>query len=305
MTTMATLAGARSGDAEAAELTGVRHGKVTANGIKQHYVEAGSGPAVVLLHGFPETCFAWRKQIPILAERYRVIAPDLRGYGDTEKPEGGYDKRTMARDLAALLDSLGVERAAILGHDRGARVATRFAKDFPTRISHLGVFENIPTRIIFEQMDAKRAKVLWFFLFNQLPDGLPEAFFEGRQDMFLRYLFSHWCYNPDVLDESEIATYVRAYSQSGAVQGFCNDYKAAAEDVAQDDVDANVKIACPTLALWGAQSTNVADLFDVVAVWRAMASNLTTHVIQKCGHLPHEEQPDEFNKAVMQFLRSA
>src|SRR5438445_11277276 len=130
----------------------IAHHTVTANGIRQHYIDAGSGPVIVLLHGFPETSFAWRFQIPALAQRYRVIAPDLRGYGETDKPASGYDKRNMARDLAALLDTLGIGRIALVGHDRGARVATRFAKDLPERLDRLVVMENVPTRILAQNM---------------------------------------------------------------------------------------------------------------------------------------------------------
>lgn len=120
------------------------HHTVTANGIRQHYVEAGSGPPLILLHGFPLFWFQWRKMVPFLAQRFRVIAPDLRGYGSTEKPAGGYDKRTMANDIQALMETLGIERAAIASHDRGARVATRFAKDHLDATSHLVVMDNIP-----------------------------------------------------------------------------------------------------------------------------------------------------------------
>jgi pimeloyl-ACP methyl ester carboxylesterase len=112
---------------EGRTMTPITHHTIRANGIRQHYREAGSGPPVVLLHGFPETGYAWRHQIPALGPRYRVIAPDLRGYGETDKPASGYDKRTMAQDLVALLDGLGIDRIALVGHDRGARVASRFA----------------------------------------------------------------------------------------------------------------------------------------------------------------------------------
>ena len=117
---------------------------VQANGIRQNYIDAGAGAPVVLLHGFPETNFAWRHQIPVLGELYRIIAPDLRGCGETDKPASGYDKRTMANDLAALLDTLGIQKVALVGHDRGARVATRFAKDFPDRVERLVVMDNVP-----------------------------------------------------------------------------------------------------------------------------------------------------------------
>ncbi|MGA9138840.1 MAG: alpha/beta hydrolase, partial [Methanocella sp.] len=126
------------------QVDGVTHQRAIVNGIKIHYVEAGHGSPVFLLHGFPETWFAWRKQIPVLSTNYRVIAPDLRGYGDTDKPQDGYDKRTMARDIYELMLSLGYTKIVLVGHDRGARVATRFAKDYPEAVDRLVVLDNIP-----------------------------------------------------------------------------------------------------------------------------------------------------------------
>jgi len=146
-------------------MTDIRHHTIHANGIRQHFIEAGHGPAVVLLHGFPETNYALRYQIPFLAEHYRVIAPDLRGYGETDKPAAGYYKRTMALDLVELLKALGVPKIALVGHDRGARVATRFAKDHPALLDRLVVMDNVPTRIVARNMNAQTARAYWFFSF--------------------------------------------------------------------------------------------------------------------------------------------
>src|ERR1700721_4057990 len=129
-------------------MTEIRHHTVHANGIRQHFLEAGKGAPVVLLHGFPETSYAWRFQIPQLAKKYRVIAPDLRGYGETDKPSSGYDKRTMATHLRELMRALNLPKTAIVGHDPGARVATRFAKDHPEAVDRLVVMDNVPTRVV-------------------------------------------------------------------------------------------------------------------------------------------------------------
>ena len=117
------------------------HQTTHVNGLRMHYVEAGSGSPVFLLHGFPETWYAWRNQIPELAQKHRVIAPDLRGYGETEKPAAGYDKRTMEKDIYELMKYLGYDNVPLVGHDRGARVATRFAKDYPDAIDQLVVMK--------------------------------------------------------------------------------------------------------------------------------------------------------------------
>ena len=279
-----------------------QHHTLHANGIKQHWVEAGDGPPVVLLHGFPETCYAWRKQIPVLAERYRVIAPDLRGYGETEKPPGGYDKRTMAADIRALMTALGVPRAPVIGHDRGARVATRFAKDHPDAIDRLAVLDNIPTLEIFEKMDAKIARGHWFFIFNNVPD-LPEALIAGREEIWLRYILQGWTYDPELLTTEDLLAYTRAYQKPGALRGAFSDYRAGSLDVEQDKADRDTPIACPTLALWGQDFELVGQMWDVAAIWKRMAPDLRTRAIPRCGHLPHEERPDEVNAALLDFLQ--
>lgn len=280
---------------------GLRHHTTQVNGIRMHYVEAGSGPPVLLLHGFPETWYCWRHQIPALAARYRVIAPDLRGYGETRKPATGYDKRTMARDIRELMRHLGIDRAAVVGHDRGARVATRFAKDYPEALDRLVVMDNIPTRVIFDRMDAKIARGHWFFIFNNVPD-LPEALVSGREEIWLRFIFASWCYNPELFTPEELAVYVRAYSQPGALRGAFNDYRAGEEDVAQDEEDKDVLIGCPTLVLWGEDFAIGGKMWDFREVWHGMAKRPEFVSIPQCGHLPHEEKPEIVNRELLRFL---
>jgi haloacetate dehalogenase len=279
----------------------IRHHTLHANGIRQHYLDAGDGPAVVLLHGFPETSFAWRHQIPVLAKKYRVIAPDLRGYGETDKPASGYDKRTMAADTLALVQELGIDRIALVGHDRGARVATRFAKDHPSVVDRLVVMDNVPTRIVARNMNAQTARAYWFFFFHLVPE-LPETLIAGKEDLWLRHFFSDWCYNPHSISGADFDHYVQAYRRPGAVRGAMSDYRANREDNAQDQVDAEVKIACPVLSLWGRDFEAVGKMFDMAAVWGEMAHNVRAEPIAECGHLPHEEQPERVNGLLLEFL---
>lgn len=278
-----------------------QHHTAQINGIRMHYLEAGTGPAVLLLHGYPETHYAWRHQWPILAGRYRVIAPDLRGYGATDKPDTGYDKRSMAADIRALMAHCGIERAAIVGHDRGARVATRFAKDYPDAIDRLVVIDNIPTRVVFQATDARLAKLYWFFYFQQV-QHLPEALVAGREELFLRHFFDSWSYAPGAIGDEAVAEYVRAYARPGAFRGAFNDYRAGPTDLAQDEADADRLIACPTLAMWGADFDLVGRAFDVLAVWQGMASDVRGVAIPRCGHLPPEEQPERVNAELVAFL---
>jgi haloacetate dehalogenase len=279
----------------------IKHHTVLANGIRQHYLDAGEGAPVILLHGFPETSFAWRYQIPELAKHYRVIAPDLRGYGETEKPYHGYDKRTMALDVLELMRALRLSKVALVGHDRGARVATRFAKDHPQAIDRLVVIDNVPTRIVAREFSDRVARAYWFFIFHQVPD-LPEALIAGREDIWLRTFFSDWTYNPYAISGEDFEVYVRAYKAPGAVRGAMADYRANAEDVEQDTADADVKIACPTLSLWGADFYAVGKMFDMAKVWAEMAVDLRTYAVPQCGHMPPEERPDVVNKLLLEFL---
>ncbi|WP_022723637.1 alpha/beta fold hydrolase [Rhodopseudomonas sp. B29] len=278
-----------------------RNGSIRANGIRQFYREAGDGAPVILLHGFPETSYAWRFQISALAKHYRVVVPDLRGYGETDKPFEGYDKRTMANDVVALAQALGIERFALVGHDRGARVATRLTKDHPDLVDRLVVMDNVPTRIVARDMNARIAREYWFFLFHQVAD-LPEALIAGREEIWLRHFFTDWCHNPHSIGEDAIAAYVKAFTSEGGVRGALSDYRAGAEDIAQDLADADIKITCPTLSLWGADFGAVGKLFDMEAVWREMADDLRVAAIPQCGHLPHEEQPEIVTNLLLEFL---
>lgn len=274
---------------------------IRVNGIRMHVAEVGKGPPVVLLHGYPETWYAWRNQWPELARNFHVIMPDLRGYGDSDKPDTGYDKRTMAEDIRQLVAQLGYKRISLVGHDRGARVATRFAKDNREMVDRLAVLDNIPTRIVFNSTNAKLAKLYWFFYFQQVPH-LPEALIAGREELFLRHFFSTWCYNPGAIDDRTIAEYVRAYSQPGAFRGAFNDYRAGPIDLEQDIQDADDLIECPVLALWGADFELVGQAFDVLNLWKSMAKNVRGVAIPNCGHLPQEEQPEHVNKELSSFL---
>jgi haloacetate dehalogenase len=277
------------------------HHTVTVNGLKMHYVESGNGPPVVLLHGFPETWYAWRHQIPALATQYRVIAPDLRGYGETQKPTTGYDKKTMAADISELMRCLGIERAAVIGHDRGARVGLRLAKDFPNSVSRFAALDNIPTRTIFERMDAAVARTHWFFLFNAVQD-LPEALVTGREEIWLRYILSSWCHNPELLTDIEIGVYVQAYRRPGALRGAFEDYRAAATDVMQDKSDEHLLLEMPTLVLWGEDFHAGGKLWDFHEVWGHYAKHIEFVSIPECGHLPHEEKPGIVTDALLNFL---
>jgi pimeloyl-ACP methyl ester carboxylesterase len=210
----------------------------------------------------------------------------------------------MAADIRALMAALGHDRAAVIGHDRGARVALRLAKDYPDFVERLAVLDNIPTRVLFETIDGPIARGQWWFLFNAVPN-LPEALIAGREEIWLRHFFTQWSHDPQLMTPDDIAEYVRAYQQPGAVMGACNDYRAGAEDVAQDTEDQDVKLGCPVLALWGADFQWVGKAHDVAAIWTDIAPDLRAVAIPDCWHLPQEERPDEVNTHLLSFLAEA
>jgi hypothetical protein len=187
------------------------------------------------------------------------------------------------------------------GASARARVATRLAKDHPDVVARLVVMDNVPTRIVAREMNAKVAREYWFFMFHQIPD-LPEALIAGREDIWLRHFFSDWCHDPMTISGEAFQTYVKAYRAPGAVRGAMSDYRASAEDVAQDLEDAARKIRCPVLSLWGVDFGAVGRLFDMKAIWSEMAENLSVAPIERCGHLPQEEQPEAVNRLLLDFL---
>jgi pimeloyl-ACP methyl ester carboxylesterase len=281
-----------------------RH-QVAVNGIRLQVTEAGSGPPVILLHGFPETSYGWRHQIPPLAERYHVIAPDLRGYGDSDKPYTGYDKRNMAQDIKELAQHYGYERIALVGHDRGARVATRFAKDHRDAIDRLVVMDNVPTRVVLDNISSPMLKYYWFFYFQQVPD-LPEALIAGREDVYIRHFFRVWTTHPTAMSDEDIDYYARKYAEPGVLRGALSDYRAGPTDFAQDTEDADQLIDCPTLAMWGTDfdgvGGGVGGSFDMRDVWAGMAKDVRCVPIERAGHLLHEEQPEAVTAELLKFL---
>jgi haloacetate dehalogenase len=235
------------------------------------------------------------------AEQFRVIVPDLRGYGASQKPASGYDKKTMARDIRELMVCLGIERAAIIGHDRGAPVGLRFAKDIPEMTTCFAALDNIPTLTIFDRMNAAVARTHWFFLFNAVRD-LPEMLITGREEAWLRHIFSSWTHNPETLTEEEIGKYVETYRRPGSLRGAFEDYRAGEVDVEQDKADHSELLQMPTLVLWGEDFAAGGKLWDFREVWREYATHLQFAPIPKCGHLPHEEQPGMVTEQLLRFL---
>jgi haloacetate dehalogenase len=277
---------------------------------------AGQGPAVVLLHGYPQTHYCWRRVAPALAASHTVIAPDLRGYGETRAPRGdpdgaGYSKREMAADLVSILDALGVERAAVVGHDRGGRVAYRMALDAPDRVERLAVLNVIPTLEQFERVTPENALEYWPFFFLAQPPPFPERLIAAATDHYVRSILRSWANRPDAIDSDAVAHYVASFDED-TIETTCADYRAAFHlDREHDAADRSGgrRIACPMLVLWGALDAGLTgsdqgarDADDgPLEVWRRWADDVDGRPIA-AGHFIPEEAPDELLAALGAFI---
>jgi pimeloyl-ACP methyl ester carboxylesterase len=271
-------------------------------GVRIHYRRMGAGPGMVLLHGYPQTGHMWRKVMPALAERFTVVAPDLRGYGDSDRPATGYDKRTMAADIAELIEALGIGPVVLVGHDRGARVAHRFALDHPALLARLVLLDIAPTYDVFQGLDHHGARARWHWFFHQVPD-LPEALTAGREEIYLRYLYKAWAFNPAAIEEEAIQEYLRCFRQVGAMRAGFEDYRAGATlDLEHDAADRDIQVSVPTLVLWG-ESGRTPQAPDMLGVWKARCTKVEGRAIADCGHYLPEEQPEAVLQSILAFVR--
>jgi len=282
---------------------------VATSGARIHLVTGGSGPAVLMLHGYPETHAMWHKVAPALARDYTVVCADLRGYGDSSKPRGlpdhsNYSKRAMARDMAEVMTRLGHRSFHLVGHDRGGRVAHRLARDHGSgvrsRVISLTVLDISPTLRVFQNTDMALARAFyhWFFLIQPAP--MPERMIGSmRRD----YLLGRIGRGPGGLGDFPQALqreYLRAFDARG-IHASCEDYRAAATiDLVHDKKNLKQKLTMPVLALWATHSP-VGTMFDCVADWRAVAKNVRGRAFD-CGHFLPEERPREVLRELRRFF---
>jgi haloacetate dehalogenase len=283
---------------------GFQQRKIRTGGATIHLVHGGRGPAVLLLHGYPQTHAMWHKVAPELAREYTLVCPDLRGYGDSSKPKGlpdhsNYSKRAMALDMAQLMSALGHERFHVVGHDRGARVGHRLARDHGRRVRTLTVLDISPTLKMYRSTNMQFAKAYyhWFFLIQEAP--LPERMLEGEAPFYILKRLGRGKSGLKHFSKKAMAEYVRAFKDPRTVHSTCEDYRAAATiDLVHDQKD-KAKLKMPLLALWGRHGV-IEALFDCLADWREVAADVRGRALA-CGHFIPEEKPKELVAELRRF----
>ncbi|MFB6824892.1 alpha/beta fold hydrolase [Streptomyces virginiae] len=268
------------------------------NGTRLHYVEGGDGTPLVLLGGWPQTWWQWNKVLPALAARYRVIAVDLRGMGGSAKPDTGYDKRTMAADVHALLVHLGLERAHVVGHDIGAMVAYAFAANHPEATDRIALLDVSHPEEAWAQMPLlprPGLRHLWWFAFNQVP-GLPEQLLAGRSHLLLDELLAGMTTDPAAIDDRSRAVYARAYDSPDAIRAGNAWYRAFRQDI--DDLAGYSPVTAPLLALGGEHSNYERLVADVPA----LGTDTRVIRVDGCGHYLPEERPEVVTAELTRFL---
>jgi haloacetate dehalogenase len=262
----------------------------------------GQGPPLLLLHGHPQTHVMWHRIAPDLARDFTVVAPDLRGYGESSKlrttaDHEPYSKRAMARDLVQLMRHLGFDRFSVAGHDRGGRCAYRLALDHPEHVSRLAVLDIIPTGEAWRRADMDFGMVNWHWYFMAQPSDMPERMLASDPDH--NYLPQRDFFTPEALDD-----YLRCIKLPGTIHAMCEDYRAGATyDRTLDDADrGNRKIMCPVLVLWARQE-ELERWYDPIAIWRDWADDVRGTSIN-CGHYLAEEAPEETYTHLHEFFTS-
>nr|WP_314559632.1 alpha/beta hydrolase [uncultured Pseudomonas sp.] len=280
--------------------------RLKVDGVEINCRVGGQGPALLLLHGHPQTHVMWHKVAPRLAERFTLVAADLRGYGDSAKPDAGaeaYSKRTLARDNVALMRLLGHERFAVLAHDRGARVAHRLALDHPAAVKRLMLLDIAPTLAMYRQTDEAFARAYWHWFFLIRPAPLPERLIEADPEGYLKGVMGTRSAGLAPFPPEVLAEYLRCLSLPGTARGICEDYRASAGiDLAHDqaDLDAGRRLELPLRILWGAEGT-VGRCFDPLAEWRRVATQVSGCALPG-GHYLAEELPELVADEALAFL---
>lgn len=287
---------------------GFRNVSTTVDGIRIHAVQAGHGPALLLLHGHPQTHAIWHKVAPVLAERFTVIAADLRGYGDSGKPPGAadhanYAKRRMALDQIELMRGLGHETFAVIGHDRGGRVAARMALDHPAAVTRLVTLDVAPTLAMYKNTSFAFARAYWHWFMLVRPAPFPETLIRADADLYLRQTIGARSAGLAPFTAQAYAEYLRCLSDPDTAHGICEDYRASITIDLEHDREtlaSRQRIVCPFMALWGTQGV-IEQCFDPLTEWRPYAPDVQGEPLP-CGHYIPEEAPELLLERILPFL---
>jgi haloacetate dehalogenase len=297
-----------SGGMGTLEIPGFRTQRRKVAGLTMNVATAGEGPPILLLHGFPETHLTWRHVAPALAKRHTVVCPDLRGYGDSDKPADDpaherYAKRTMAADVIGLMEGLGHRTFAVAGHDRGGLVAFRAALDRPDVITRLAVLDILPSFEMWRSLTGVAGVFAFHLFLLAQPAPLPERMIGADPETFFAHFLDGWTQVAGAIPPEVKQRYLAQARAPEAIHAICADYRASAfVDPAHDEEDrrANRRLAMPLLALW--QDPGDRPLpFDPRAIWASWAPQLTTRALP-CGHFLPEEQPQAVAAALTEFL---
>jgi len=281
----------------------------TVDGVRIKAIQGGNGPALLLLHGHPQTHAIWHKVVPELTKHFTIVAADLRGYGDSGKPEGlpdhsNYSKRRMAQDQVDLMRTLGYESFAVLAHDRGGRVAARMALDHPTVVKKLITLDVAPTLAMYEKTLFEFARAYWHWFFLVRPAPFPETLIRADADLYLKQTIGARSAGLKPFTPEAYAEYLRCLQQPDTAHGICEDYRASVTIDLEHDRDSlakGQKITCDFLALWGAEGV-IEKCFDPIAEWKHLSDNVSGHSLP-CGHYIPEEAPELLLERVLPFLR--
>ena len=282
-----------------------RHGYANANGVRLHYVRGGSGDAIVLLHGWPQTWYQWRRVMPQLAKNHTVVAVDMRGFGNSSKPASGYDFRTVANDISALVTKLKLGRVHVVGHDMGAVAAYRLAADHRDQVRTLTYMDEPLPGFSYEQLASGfsfGAPGFWFAWFNRLPGAFTQDLVKGDERRFLTFIYEQLAPNHErVLGRDGVREYVRQFSKPGAIASSTGVYRDVHISAAQNQESAKDKLRIPVLAV-GAEF----GLGDIpVRDMRAVAENVRGVVIPGSTHFLSEHKPAELVAELRKFLATA
>ena len=277
-----------------------QYSRAEVNGIRLYYRRAGEGPPVVLLHGFPETSYAWRKIIPVLAEHYTVIAPDLRGCGASDRPETGYDKRTVASDIHELVRDLGLGPINLVSHDVGMMVGYAYACAYPSEVKRLVLMEAaLPGLGLEDLYDAAKYPRMYHLPLFDAPNGLAEALIVGRERIFVDHFMRQQTFDPDGPDREALDEYARCLTAPGALRAGISYFRSHWIDAEHNREDAKTKLKMPVMTIGGTASFG-ANLKGQV---EPLVRSLRAVMIDECGHYLAEERPERVAEELLRFFK--